>query len=91
MIMCPGYRGEECDRIVTLEYDVETAKVVGVEGCPHILEYSEPELFDLAFDAFPEEELEQRRIPRRGRHVRKHLPTAVEEEGIDEYEIGGES
>lgn len=90
MILCPGWRGEQCDRIVTIDYDVTTAKVLNAEGCPHIAHYSEPDLFDLAFDCFPQEELERRKVYRRGRHIKRQLPTAIEEEGIDDYDLGGE-
>ena len=86
MIMCPGGHQEECDRIVNIDYDIESARVVATEGCPHLLHYNEEELFGLAFDSFPEEELESRRIPRRGRRIKKINPTAVDEEGIDPYE-----
>jgi hypothetical protein len=78
MIRCPGFEGYTCDRIVTIDYDMDTGRVTA-EGCQHIVHLDDDDLTNLAFDSFPTTELD-RRLPRRGRRVPKHDPR-IDEEG----------
>jgi hypothetical protein len=80
MIMCPGAAESRCDRIITIDYDMESGKVTA-EGCFHVNQLDDDELLNLAFDSFPSDELEKRRLPRRGRRVPKHDPR-IDEEGV---------
>ena len=79
MIRCPGFEGYTCDRIVTIDYDMETGNVAA-EGCEHLVHFDDEDLVALAFDSFPTDTLD-RRLPRRGRRVPKHDPR-IDEEGL---------